>query len=132
MGTQLVIKVLLIAIFVGLVAVLVVQRPGARPLAIRRLTYLALLIAAITAVIFPNWLTWIAELVGVGRGTDLLLYGTVVVFISHSLASKSQHVGADQRTTLLAREIAIMQAEPADVAGRRLSTNADDAAPAED
>lgn len=120
MGDQLIIKALLVAALIGLMAVLFVQRPGARPLAIRRLTYSAMLIAAIAAVIFPGWLSWLAALVGVGRGTDLLLYGLVLVFISHSISSKSRHAASDQRFTALARTIAIQDAEPAGEAGRRL------------
>lgn len=118
---QIVIKILLVIALLGLMAILLVPRKGARPLAIRRLTYLLLLFAAIAAVVFPSWLTWLAELVGVGRGTDLLLYGLVLVFISHSMASKSQHAASDQRFTALARGIAIKNAEGAVEAGRRLS-----------
>ena len=121
MGDQIVIKVVLIAALIVLMAILLVPRKGARPLAIRRLTYLLLLVAAIAAGIYPSWLTWLAALVGVGRGTDLLLYGLVVVFISHSMTSKSRHAESDRRFTALARRIAIDDAEPAAEAGRRLA-----------
>lgn len=121
MGDQIVIKVVLIVVLIGLAAILLVQRPGARPLAIRRLTSLVLLFVAIAAVIFPQWLTSLAELVGVGRGTDLLLYGFVLVFISHSISSKSNHAAINRRLTSLARKIAISSAEPAEEAGRRLA-----------
>ncbi|HZK05376.1 MAG TPA: DUF2304 domain-containing protein [Actinomycetaceae bacterium] len=121
MSNQIVIQVLLIVGLLALMAVLFVQKPGARPVAIRRLTYLLLLVAGIAAVIDPSWLTRLARLVGVGRGTDLLLYGFVMVFISHSIASKRRHAEADRRFTLLARSIAISNAEPADAAGRRLT-----------
>ncbi len=121
MPSQIIIQILLIAGLVGLMAVLLVQRPGARPTAIRRITYLMLLIAAIAAVLFPGWLTWLARLVGVGRGADLLLYGLVLVFISHSIASKKRHAQTDQRFTELARQVAINAAEPAEQAGRRLT-----------
>ncbi len=122
MGDQVVIKVLLVVALVMLMGILLVPRKGARPLAIRRLTYLLLLVAAIAAVIFPSWLTWLAALVGVGRGTDLLLYGLVVVFISHAMASKSRNAESDQRFTALARRIAIDDAEPAAEAGQRLAS----------
>ena len=122
MGDQVVIKVLLVVALVMSMGILLVPRKGARPLAIRRLTYLLLLVAAIAAVIFPSWLTWLAALVGVGRGTDLLLYGLVVVFISHAMASKSRNAESDQRFTALARRIAIDDAEPAAEAGQRLAS----------
>lgn len=121
MSDQIVIKILLVIGLIGLMAILLVPRKGARPLAIRRLTYLLLLFAAIAAVVFPSWLTWLAELVGVGRGTDLLLYGLVLVFISHLMASKSQHAASNQRFTALARTIAISAVEPAAEAGQRLA-----------
>lgn len=120
MGDQVIVKVLLVVVLIGIMAVLLIPRKGARPLAVRRLTYFILLIAGIAAVIFPGWLSWIAGLVGVGRGTDLLLYAFVVVFISHSIASKSRHAASDQRFTDLARVVAIQRAESAEDAGRRL------------
>lgn len=123
MVSQLVIKILLSVVLLAMLVVLLGRRSGARHLAIRRLTYLVLLVAAIFSVIFPSWLTWLAGIVGVGRGTDLLLYGLVVVFISHSMASKSRHAVSDRRVTELARCIAIDKAEPAEEAGRRLSQN---------
>ena len=123
MADQIVVKVLLIVALLGLMAILLVPRKGARPLAIRRLTYLLLLLAGIAAVIAPGWLSWLAELVGVGRGADLLLYVFVLVFISHSMASKSRHAASDQRFTDLARVVAIGNAEPADEAGRRLAND---------
>ena len=49
----------------------------------RRLLILAFAAFAIAAVAFPSLLTRIAGLVGVGRGTDLLLYATVMVLLGH-------------------------------------------------
>lgn len=121
MGDQIVIKVLLIMGLLALMGVLFIQRPGARPLAIRRLTYYAMLVGAVGAVLFPGYLSQLAALVGVGRGTDLLLYGLVLVFISHTIASKSRHAVSDQRFTALARRFAIAEAEPAAAAGLRLA-----------
>lgn len=124
MGDQFIAKAILVVVLVGLMAVLVVPRRGARPLAIRRLTYVALLAAAVAAVVYPAWLTWVAETVGVGRGADLLLYGLILVFISHSIASKSRHAADDRRFTELARAVAIERAEPAEQAGERLVNSA--------
>lgn len=121
MGDQIIIKGLLIIGLVLLMLVLFVQRPGARPLAIRRLTYLVLLVGGVFAVVFPDMLSQVARLLGVGRGADLVLYGLVLVFISHSIASKSRHAATDQRFTALARKVAIRDAEPAAEAGRRLA-----------
>jgi len=86
------IKVILIASFVALTAILVIPPGGARPLAIRRITVVGLLIAAVAAVIFPEWINDIAQLVGVGRGTDLILYALAVVFVGHTITSKTRQI----------------------------------------
>jgi hypothetical protein len=52
--------------------------PGALSLATRRLALALALGAAVVATILPGLVTWVANLVGVGRGTDLVVYGLVV------------------------------------------------------
>lgn len=52
--------------------------PGALPLATRRLALVGALGAAVVATLVPGLVTKVANLVGVGRGTDLVLYGLVV------------------------------------------------------
>lgn len=115
---QILIKILLIVSFVVLAAILVIPRRGARPLAIRRLTLLLALVAAVVSVIFPQWLSEVARIVGVGRGTDLLLYGLAVVFAGHAIASRIRHAATEQRVVELARELALMQAAPPPEASR--------------
>lgn len=48
--------------------------PSARSLAARRAAFAAMLVAAVVAVVAPELVTRVANLVGVGRGTDLVLY----------------------------------------------------------
>ncbi len=80
-----------------------------------------LLLAGIVLVVFPDWLTAIANLLGIGRGTDLLLYALAVVFVGHLIASKQNQVERNRKFTELAREIAISEATPAGgEAGSRL------------
>lgn len=45
-----------------------------------RLLIMAIILAGIVFVVKPDWLTIIANLIGIGRGTDLLLYLVIVVF----------------------------------------------------
>jgi hypothetical protein len=52
--------------------------PGALPLATRRLALVCTLGAAVVATLVPALVTKVANLVGVGRGADLVLYGLVV------------------------------------------------------
>lgn len=131
MGQQAVAQTIITIVLLLLITLLFLPtRRGARPLALRRLTYLALLLAAIAAVLYPAWLTAIAEIIGIGRGADLLLYGLILVFISHSIQSKSRHAATDRRFTALARAMALELAEPAEAAGQRLTkATLDPAAP---
>ena len=107
---QLVIKILLIVIFAAFAVFLMLPGRGARHLAIRRLVMLALLVLLVLAVIFPSSVTAVAQLLGVGRGTDLLLYALFVVFIGNSLLMQRRHRKTEQEITQLARQLAIMRA----------------------
>lgn len=124
MSDPIVIKFLLIALFVVMAVILFLPRRGARPLAIKRLTLALMLAAAIFAVAFPELTTRFANILGVGRGVDLIVYGLVVVFIYHSIASKRRFAEIDQRATELARQLAILQSERAEDAGQRLVVEA--------
>jgi hypothetical protein len=53
-------------------------RPSALSLFTRRMSLCLLLAAAAVAITFPPLVTDLANIVGVGRGTDLVLYGFVV------------------------------------------------------
>ena len=62
------------------------------------------------AVVFPDTLTAIANLLGVGRGADLLLYALVVAFFFVSLNTYLKFKDLELRNTRLARRVAIMEA----------------------
>ena len=109
---QLAIKILLIVVFAAFAVFLMFPGRGVRHAAIRRLVMLLLLAVTILAVIFPNAVNQVAHFLGVGRGTDLLLYGLIVVFIGNSLLVQRRHRTMERQITTLARQIAIMQAVP--------------------
>ncbi len=111
MPDQIVIKVALIAFFVGFAVILLLPTGGARRSAIRRLTLLTLLALASLAVAFPSILSDLATAAGVGRGTDLLLYGLIIVFLGSSLASAGRARLAERQITELARRIALLEAD---------------------
>lgn len=121
MHTKIIIQALLIIGILVLMFMLMNKRQGARPRALRSIAYLLILMMAIMAVIFPQWLTWVAQLVGVGRGADLLLYALVLMFFNHLIGARSHNAKQSQRFTELARHVAISEAEPANEAGRRLA-----------
>lgn len=108
---QIIIKALLIFAFVIMALVLV--RPGgsARTQAIRTITLLVLLAAAIYAVLFPGVVNDLALAVGVGRGTDLLLYVFLVVFVANALTAVRKRRAQDAQITKLARQIALRSPE---------------------
>jgi hypothetical protein len=113
MDNQLAIKVILIALFVAFAIVLVLPGGGARRLAIRRVVLLLTTFAGIVAIAFPELVNALANLLGVGRGTDLILYVLVVVFIGNSISNSIRHRHLEREVTKLARSVALGSAPPA-------------------
>jgi hypothetical protein len=104
------IQLLLIAAIVVL-GVFVMRRTGSDShLALRRILLALFVVAAILSVLFPQWLSWLANLVGVGRGTDLVLYGLVLVFLVFVFTQYRRNVALQRQLTLLARRIALLDA----------------------
>ena len=66
--------------------------------------------AAVVSVLFPDILTWIAAKVGVGRGTDLLLYLTVIAFMLVSVVLFRRLADLERKYVALAREVAVREA----------------------
>jgi hypothetical protein len=112
---QTVIKGILIVVLAAFAVFLMLPGRGQRHVAIRRLVMVVLLILVVLAVIFPSAVTAVAHAVGVGRGTDLLLYGLIVVFAGNSILMQRRHRTTEREITILARQLAILQApSPAD------------------
>ncbi|EWS80777.1 DUF2304 domain-containing protein [Brachybacterium phenoliresistens] len=109
--SALIIQVLLILGILGITAWLFRTR-GAKQLAVRRLLIIAFALFAVVAVAFPSITTRVANLVGVGRGSDLLLYATVVVLLGFLALQEARTKNTEKRTTYLARRIALDEAEP--------------------
>ena len=102
-----------ILLIVGVIAIgaVFMRRTGADShLAIRRLLYGLFVLVAVLSILFPQWLTWVANLVGVGRGTDLLLYALVLMFLVFVYTQSRRNAAQQRRLTLLARRLALMQA----------------------
>lgn len=104
------IQFLLIAAIV-VIGYLSMRRTGADShLALRRIGFLLFVVAAVLAVLFPQWLTWFANLIGVGRGTDLLLYALIIVFLVFVFTQFRRNVSLQRQLTVLSRRIAILDA----------------------
>jgi small membrane protein len=105
------IQLVLIAAVVALGA-FVMRRTGADShLALRRLGFLLFALVAVLSILFPRWLTFVANLIGVGRGTDLLLYTLVIVFLAFVLTQFRRNVRQQQQITLLSRRLALLDAK---------------------
>ena len=115
---MLLIQVVLIAALLAVGAVLVHSTADARHQAVRRLLLLSLVLLAITSVLVPGVVTTVASWLGVGRGTDLVLYGTVVALLGFIASSYRRARSLEARLAQLTRRLALDEAgvpRPGDV-----------------
>lgn len=108
-----IIRILLIAAVLVLALLALRSAPSSRGLAVRRVAMIVFTIAWIAAVLSPDSLTYIAQAVGVGRGTDLLLYVLVVAVALGSIGVYQRFMRLDDRIADLTRELAIVTAQRA-------------------
>lgn len=108
---QLTIQILLI---VGTLAVSwrLLMSYGQKALALRRLGLLALAAFAVWSILDPNVWTRLATVVGVGRGSDLILYSLVVAFFGYVVTTYKRFRDMEIRYTRLARRIALDETPP--------------------
>ncbi|NLB46180.1 MAG: DUF2304 domain-containing protein [Microbacteriaceae bacterium] len=101
----------LLILGVIITALLVVRfLPGDRSLALKRILALLFAVGAILAIIFPDALTAIANLFGVGRGVDFLLYLFVIAGLLFAATTVRAKARSDSKVTQLARAFALMEA----------------------
>lgn len=101
------IKVILLVSITAIALVGLRAPRGARHLALRRIGLLAFVLFAAASVLFPAVWNALANAVGVGRGTDLLLYGLILAFLGYMATSYLRFRGLEAQITLLARRIAL-------------------------
>jgi len=107
------IKVLLMA-GIGVVALLFVRgHATARHQAVRRVMVVAFAGLAIASLLFPQTWQSAAELLGVGRGTDLLLYATILVVLGFMVTSYLRTRDLQRQVTVLSRRLALDEAAAA-------------------
>ena len=106
-SSRIIIQVLLI-VAVGVIGWMMLRSPGgARHRAGRRIVTLTFVIFAIVSIAVPAVISRIAHFVGVGRGTDLLLYVLVIAFLLQILSSFRRNAALERQITRLARRIAL-------------------------
>jgi hypothetical protein len=103
---------LLLILVVIVAAVRLLRGRGARTQAVRRLGLLLFAGLAVWSILFPSVWNHIARLVGVGRGTDMVLYALVVAFLSFTLTTYGRFRDFEARYTKLARRLALDEAGP--------------------
>ena len=105
------IQLVLIGVVIVIAARLLRSR-GARPQALRRLGLMLFAALAVWSILFPSVWNRIAKVVGVGRGTDMVLYALVVAFLSFTLTTYVRFREFEARYTKLARRLALDEADP--------------------
>jgi small membrane protein len=111
------IQVLVIAAVVALLVFLLRSRGSVQARAWVKVGYVVFVVAGIYAVLRPDDTTVLAHWLGVGRGTDLMLYALVVAFAFTSLTTYLHFKDVELRYTRLARAIALQSAQrPSDPA----------------
>lgn len=107
-------QVILIIVLIGIGIYLLRSSPSPRHLAIRRLLVLLALVAGGVMVVWPGLLSWLAQLVGIGRGADLLFYLAIVGGLIYVVNEYKRSVQLTRANTQLAREIALTEARLVD------------------
>lgn len=104
-----IIKILLITAALGFGLLILRDRAAGPQLVLRRLAGLTIVTLGIVAVLWPLLTTRVANAIGVGRGTDLVLYVLVMVFAYTAVATSQRIARLEKTITLLVRELAILR-----------------------
>ncbi len=109
LGIQL---ILILAVIVVVARVL--RSRGARSQAIRRIGLVVFAAFAVFSILVPSVWNRIATLIGVSRGTDVVLYALCVAFLSFAMTTYLRFRAMETQYTKLARRIALDEAGPPD------------------
>lgn len=106
-----VVQVILILAAVGALVYFVRRQHNIRIRASKRVAFFLFIALNIYAVLLPDHVTWVARQVGIGRGTDLVVYLLVVAFVFGMLNTYLRQREISEHLTELARTVAIREAE---------------------
>jgi len=84
-----------------------------------RIIYLLLALGGLALVIWPVLATELAHVLGIGRGTDLLLYALVMLSLFRDVGTASELRQVERRLTLIVRRLALNTPGTPGDAGRR-------------
>lgn len=105
------IKILLISGIIGVVIFAVRGGSAGVSLAARRICGVIFTAVAAISILFPQIVTWLANQVNVKRGTDLVLYVLVVVFLYVTIGLHQKIHRLETRLTELTRAVALLTYE---------------------
>lgn len=108
--TASIVQILLLLAVLALVWYFVANRRKARAKAGVKLGFVVFLALCLWAIVRPDDLTVIANMVGVTRGTDLLLYVLVLAFVFTTVSSYIRFREQELRYARLARAVALKTA----------------------
>lgn len=80
---------------------------SAKHVAVRRLAGVSIAVLGVASVLLPDAVTHVARLVGVGRGTDLVLYAVAVVGLLFAALTSRKLAEMEHRMVALSRALAI-------------------------
>ncbi|NHF63901.1 DUF2304 domain-containing protein [Microcella pacifica] len=103
-------QIILVLALLGIAVYLLRSTPSPRHLAIRRLVMLVGILVGIVVIIWPDLLTVLAQLVGIGRGADLLFYVAIIIGLLYTVNEYKRSVRLARLNTRLAREITLTEA----------------------
>ncbi len=75
-----------------------------------RLIYIALVLGGMAFAFNPALSTRIANAIGIGRGTDLIVYAFVILSLFRQVSMSVQHKRFERQITALVRELALARA----------------------
>jgi hypothetical protein len=114
-----IIKLLLVTAVAGAAVFAMRSQATSTNLAVKRAGSLLFGLVATLSVLFPDAVTWAAKLVGVHRGTDLVLYVLVVCFLFVTIGLHQRLHVLEMRLTQLTRELALRSTGPVDDSSTR-------------
>ena len=106
-----IIKWLLVPALLGAVLLSLRARASLRGQARRKVLAAVTVVVGVVAVLFPGTLQDLADVVGVTRGTDLMLYGLALVIIYMVGSTSVRFREHESRMVRLARQLALAEAE---------------------
>jgi hypothetical protein len=106
-----IVQVLLVLAALGALVYFVRLAHNVHIRASKRIAFFAFIVVNIYAVLRPDDMTWIAQQIGVGRGTDLVVYLLVVAFVFGMLNTYLRQREISNHLTDLARTVALRDAE---------------------